>query len=80
MAKHWNRDRAAEQIDKRLNEVETVDVVDFKRDMSLENIPTNKAYRMDAAHLYADILNLSDMLCVTEDEGVTCHQIGRAHV
>jgi class 3 adenylate cyclase len=74
MAKHWNRDRAAEQIDKRLDEVETVDVVDFKRDMSLESIPTNKAYRMDAAHLYADILNLSDMLCVTEDEGVTCHR------
>lgn len=74
MANNWNRDRAAEQIDKRLDEVETVTVVDFKRDMSLENIPTNKAYRMDAAHLYADILNLSDMLCVTEDEGVTCHR------
>jgi class 3 adenylate cyclase len=74
MAKHWNRDRAAEQIEKRLDEVEAVTVVDFKRDMSLENIPTNKAYRMDAAHLYADILNLADILCVTEEEGVTCHR------
>lgn len=74
MSKTWNRDRAASQIDQRLAEVESVTVTDFKRDMSLENIPVNKAYRMDAVHLYADILNLSDMLATTADEGVTCHR------
>jgi hypothetical protein len=74
MSKTWNRDRAASHIDNRLAEVESVTVADFKRDMSMENIPTNKAYRMDAVHLYADILNLSNMLATTADEGVTCHR------
>ncbi|MBP1804675.1 adenylate/guanylate cyclase domain-containing protein [Rubellimicrobium aerolatum] len=74
MAKTWKRSRAAEQIDKRLKEVETVTVVDFARDMSLESIPVTKAYRMDAVHLYADILNISEMLGVTGEEGVTCHR------
>ncbi|MFC0340549.1 adenylate/guanylate cyclase domain-containing protein [Paracoccus niistensis] len=74
MAKTWKRTRAEEQIGKRLKEVETVTVVDFARDMSLESIRVNKAYRMDAVHLYADILNLDEMLGVTGDEGVTCHR------
>ncbi len=74
MSRNWNRDLAAKHIEKRLGEVETVTVVDFKRDLSLENVPVNKAYRMDAVHLYADMLNLSDMLRVTDEEGVTCHR------
>jgi len=74
MSKNWNYDRAAEQIEKRLAEVEDITVVEFKRDMSLENIPVAKAYRMNATHIYADIINLLDMLHVTEDEGVRCHQ------
>jgi class 3 adenylate cyclase len=32
------------------------------------------AYRMDGVHLYADILNLSDMLNVTATEGEICHR------
>lgn len=74
MAKTWNHDRAAAQIEQRLKEVEEVEVVDFKRDMSLENIPVWKAYRMDAAHVYVDIVNLDDMLTVTKEEGETCHR------
>ncbi|MHA4734398.1 adenylate/guanylate cyclase domain-containing protein [Ensifer adhaerens] len=74
MPKTWKRDRAVGHIEKRLADVKTVSVVDFKREMSLENIAVNKAYRMDAVHLYADILNLTDMLNVTNEEGVTCHK------
>jgi class 3 adenylate cyclase len=74
MSKMWKHDRAARHIDDSMAEVESVTVADFRRDMSLENIPVNKAYRMDAVHLYADILNLSDMLATTADEGVTCHR------
>lgn len=74
MPKNWSRDRAAEHIDRKIAQVDNVTVVDFTRDASLENIPVNQAYRMDAVHLYADILNLGDMLKVTEEEGETCHK------
>ncbi|HET7086950.1 MAG TPA: adenylate/guanylate cyclase domain-containing protein [Rhizomicrobium sp.] len=74
MSPSWDHDRAAEHIEKKLGEVETVEIADYTRDMSLENIPTNKAYRVDAVHLYADILNLDDMLGTTGTEGVRCHR------
>jgi class 3 adenylate cyclase len=70
----WNHDRAAAHIDKKLDDVAEVTIKDFKRDMSLENIPVNTAYRVQAAHVYADIVNLSDMLAVTNIEGELCHK------
>ena len=70
----WNYDRAKGKIDDRYKEVETVEIVDYKREMSLDSIPRNKANRMDAVHLYADILNLGDMLNTTSVEGETCHK------
>jgi class 3 adenylate cyclase len=72
--KSWNHNRAARHIDSKIEDVKVVTIVDYHRDMSLENIPSNKAYRVDAVHLYADILNLDDMLHVTAEEGVTCHR------
>lgn len=74
MTHTWNHDRAADHIKKKLKEVETVAILDYTRDMSLENIPANKAYKVDAVHLYADILNLDDMLGTTGTEGVRCHR------
>ncbi|WP_293378757.1 transcriptional regulator [Phenylobacterium sp. SCN 70-31] len=74
MTHTWNSDRAAKHIDAKLKDVEKVEVADYKRDLSLENIPTNKAYRVNAAHVYVDILNLDDMLAVTQKEGETCHK------
>lgn len=74
MAKIWKEDRARDHIKKKIKDVEKVTVVDYTRDTSLENIPTNKAYRVDAVHLYADIVNLDDMLRVTNEEGETCHK------
>ena len=74
MAKSWNYARAAKRIDTRLEEVADPTIVDYKRDMSLENIPTNKAYRVNGVHLYADILNLDEMLHCTSTEGETCHK------
>lgn len=70
----WNHDRAAAHIDAKLKDVEKVEIIDYKRDLSLENIPTNRAYRVNAAHVYVDILNLDDMLAVTQVEGETCHK------
>jgi class 3 adenylate cyclase len=74
MGKNWNHDRSAKHIDKKLKDVETVTVKDYARDMSLESIPTNVAYRVDGVHLYADIQNLEDMLNVTGVEGTDCHK------
>lgn len=74
MGHTWNRDRAAKRIKSALEAVETVEIVDYTRDTSLENIPVSKAYRMRAAHLYADIVNLDEMLAVTDGEGETCHR------
>ncbi|HEX7115624.1 MAG TPA: adenylate/guanylate cyclase domain-containing protein [Steroidobacter sp.] len=74
MAHTWNRSRANERITHRLEEVRDVTVLDFTRDMSLENIPVNRAYRMHAVHLYADIVNLDEMLNATQEEGVDCHR------
>lgn len=59
---NWKYDRAKRAIDKRIEDVSDVVIVDYTRDMSLDSIPTNKAYRMDAVHLYADITNLDDIL------------------
>lgn len=70
----WKYDRAQEAIDKRIEEVETVEIVDYKRDMSLESIPTTKAYRVDGVHMYADIQNLEEILGTTDSEGERCHK------
>lgn len=74
MGYSWKEDRAKKRIGTRYEEVREVEIVDFKRDMSLENIPAKKAYRMDAAHLYIDIVNLADILACTTVEGETCHK------
>ncbi|MCK0195462.1 transcriptional regulator [Ancylobacter sp. 6x-1] len=74
MAHTWKHDRAKSSIDKRIEDVRTVSVVDWTRDKSLEDIPTNKAYRMDAVHLYVDIPNLRELLDSTAVEGPTCHK------
>ncbi|AWM92542.1 transcriptional regulator [Pseudomonas sp. 31-12] len=74
MSKNWNHDRALQHINKKLKDVESVTIKDYVRDMSLQSIPTNVAYRVDGVHLYADIQNLSDMLNITAVEGTDCHK------
>lgn len=70
----WNHDRAKTRIAKAIEQVQEVEVLDYTRDTSLESIPTNRAYRMDAVHLYADIKNLDEILNSTDVEGERCHQ------
>lgn len=74
LAHTWNHDRASDRIDAALKAVEDVEIAEYTRDLSLENIPVWKAYRVSGVHLYADIVNLDEMLNVTADEGVTCHR------
>jgi class 3 adenylate cyclase len=72
----WNKDRASKRIDSKIGELplKDIEIKEFVRDTDLTNLPGNVAYRIDGVHLYADILNLSDMLHVTDTEGETCHR------
>ena len=70
----WDQKRAADHIDRKLADVEKVVIKDYVRDMSLENIKTNEAYKVDAAHIYVDIVNLDGILGTTATEGVTSHK------
>jgi class 3 adenylate cyclase len=72
----WNRDRASQRIDSRIAELplKDIEIREFVRDTDLTNLPRNIAYRIDGVHLYADILNVGDMLQVTDVEGETCHR------
>lgn len=73
MASTWNHDRAVKHIRAKISDVKTVTVKDYVRDMSLEKIKTNEAYRVNGVHVYVDILNMDDILGTTQTEGVTSH-------
>ncbi|KJS34576.1 MAG: transcriptional regulator [Hyphomonas sp. BRH_c22] len=74
MSHTWDAERSKKRIAAAIKAVAKVEIADYKREFSLDSIPINKAYRMNAAHLYADIVNFDDMLNVTDDEGTTCHR------
>src|SRR5579871_2073774 len=72
----WNNDRATKRIDAKINslQLKDIEIKEYVRDTDLGNLPRHIAYRVNGAHLYADILNLTDMLHVTDVEGETCHR------
>jgi class 3 adenylate cyclase len=72
----WNKDRASKRIDSKIGDLplRDIEIKEFVRNTNLTNLPANVAYRIDGVHLYADILNMSDMLHVTDVEGETCHR------
>lgn len=74
MAHTWSEKDAANRIEKLLNEVKEVKVLEYTRDMSLENIPKNRAYRNDSVHLYIDITNIDEILENTNFEGTLSHK------
>lgn len=71
----WDIDRADNHIDRLCESVKDVEIVNYARDMILDNIPVYKAYEMDAVHIYVDILNLENLL-VSENgnENETSHK------
>jgi class 3 adenylate cyclase len=75
-ARTWNETRAAKRIQAKINSLplEGIQIKPYVRDTNLNDIPDAVAYRVDGVHLYADILNLEDMLHVTAIEGETCHR------
>jgi class 3 adenylate cyclase len=74
MSHTWNQDRALKYIESQITALETVEVKDYVRDMSLENIKINSAYRVDGVHMYADIQNFEDILRSSDIEGEMSHK------
>lgn len=74
MGHSWNEDRTKKRLATRYEEVREVDIRDYKRETSLDNIAVNRAYRVNGAHVYVDIVNLQDILNCTDVEGETCHK------
>jgi len=72
----WNKDRATKRIDAKISALplNDIEIKDYVRDTDLSNLPGTVAYLVDGVHLYADIINLKDMLNVTTAEGETCHK------
>src|SRR6185295_10187703 len=60
----WDKDRASKRIDACIADLPIGDIVikKFVRETDLTSLPRNVAYRLHGVHLYADILNLADML------------------
>ncbi|MGH9436791.1 MAG: hypothetical protein ACRD22_02580 [Terriglobia bacterium] len=76
VTRSWNKDRAAKRIDGKISglPLKEIEIKEYVRDTDLTNLPGNVAYRVNGVHFYADILNLSEMLHVTDVEGETCHR------
>lgn len=70
----WNYAKSLERINKSIKSVESVKIKEYVRYTSLSNISKTTAYKVDAVHLYADIVNLDDMLDSTATEGEMCHK------
>lgn len=72
----WNKDRAIKRIDAKIAELplKDIEIKNYVRDTDLNSLPSNVAYRVNGVHLYADILNLREMLNVTTVEGEICHR------
>lgn len=72
----WDKARATKRIDAKIASlpITGIEIKDYVRDTDLSNLKSTVAYRVDGAHVYADILNVKDMLSVTEVEGETCHK------
>jgi class 3 adenylate cyclase len=51
-----------------------LEVVPFKRELSLEDIPANRAYVMDAAHLYIEMLDAASLVDTDKSESERSHK------
>ncbi len=72
----WNESRADKRIQATIDEVSISDITikPYVRDTDLRSLSNKVAYRVDGVHLYADIVNLEDLLNVTMIEGEMCHR------
>lgn len=76
MSNQWIRSIAQERIDSSMTELplHKITIKEYVRDTNLHDLPRHVAYRVDGVHLYVDILNMRDLLHVTQVEGEMCHR------
>ncbi len=74
-AHKWNYNTALQRIQKRLGEVADITIVDYTRNMSLQNIPKSKAYLVQGAHVYIDIINVPELFNHTVEETEHSHKV-----
>lgn len=74
--RNWNEARAKKRIDDKIAALplKSIEIKEYVRDTDLGRLPNGVAYRVNGVHLYADILNLSEMLNQTAVEGETVHR------
>lgn len=72
----WSEERAAKRIAARIDECKrpTIEIKEYVRDTDLRGLGRAEAYRVNGVHLYADVLNLKEILGTTSFEGETCHK------
>lgn len=72
----WNKDRATKRIDAKIDALplKDIEIKEYVRETDLSGLSGSTAYRVDGVHVYADILNLRDLLNVTGVEGEVCHK------
>jgi class 3 adenylate cyclase len=71
---YWKKKASQERIEKAIGLVQDIKVVPFVRDMSLDNIPLNRAYQVDGCHIYIEIPNAISLLGSGDSESVRSHQ------
>jgi class 3 adenylate cyclase len=70
----FNRGTSTVRIDSAIEGTSDVLVEDYPDGKSLEEIPGNRAYRLNAPHVYVDIANADTMLRSDTEEGVRSHR------
>lgn len=70
----WNYEIAKKHIEDKLNEISDLEIINYTREVDIENIPRNKAYRVDGVHVYLNITNIKEVLEITNYEGEKVHK------
>lgn len=70
----WNYNDAEKHIKNKINEIEDLEIIEYKREINIDNIPKNRAYKVDGVHIYLNITNMEEILKITKYEGETAHK------
>lgn len=70
----WNYEVAKKHIEDKLVEINGIELIDYGREVDIENIPRNKAYKINGVHVYLNITNIDEVLSATKYEGERVHK------
>lgn len=74
--RNWNKERAEARIRAKIEKapLRVIEIKPYVRDTDLSGLPATVAYRVHGVHLYADILNLQEILNTKDFEGEMLHR------